>query len=366
MMEKIGKKMVFSLALLGFLYVPVVFSTEKVYAQEETTCPSNDRGGQLRLPFEGAWGISQGYGGTFSHQAGGRDQFALDFNLAGNSDAHQPVYAPGKGKIVSNVLADNEIICFDLEGDGLGSVEIGHLEPSSKSQIGNELDRGEELGTLIGGPTAHSSGPHIHIAYFNGPNCRGLSVPFNDMFGEGLSFPDQAGINDWAGSLVGCGQVPEPSESTAPEPPGAIDTILNWIGFGNEPPPPPPAADPNIGNVGPSGYQSPHYGTVDTEPMSLDGFVTLVVVKIEQFGPQSFTQLAYNIIDLVVYGAITFLVLVIVYSGFLFVTSGGNDAKVTRARSSLRNIVKGAAILIVAVALKAAIMVLQAQGIINV
>lgn len=62
---------------------------------------------------------------------------------------------------------------------------------------------------------------------------------------------------------------------------------------------------------------------------------------------KSFTQLIEGIIDWVYSIGIVIAVLVIVYSGFLFMVSGGNEEKVTKAKRALMWSLIGLAVLLV-------------------
>lgn len=62
----------------------------------------------------------------------------------------------------------------------------------------------------------------------------------------------------------------------------------------------------------------------------------------------SFTTLADNIIDFLIKIGAPIAVIVVIYAGFLFMTSGGNEEKVTKAKSALTWAVVGLAVLIVA------------------
>lgn len=62
----------------------------------------------------------------------------------------------------------------------------------------------------------------------------------------------------------------------------------------------------------------------------------------------SFTKLADNIIDFLIKIGGPIAVIMVIWSGFLFMKSGGNEEKITQAKSTLTWTVVGLAVLIVA------------------
>lgn len=90
-----------------------------------------------------------------------------------------------------------------------------------------------------------------------------------------------------------------------------------------------------------------------------DQGVIPITITINEYGPDSFLQLSYNIIDTILRFAFTFLILAVVYSGFLYVLSGGSERKILRARNSLKYIVVGMVILVAALMIKGGIQAVE-------
>jgi hypothetical protein len=97
--------------------------------------------------------------------------------------------------------------------------------------------------------------------------------------------------------------------------------------------------------------------TVDT--WGGDKGVIPIVIAIDQYGPNSFLELTYEIIDTILRFAFTFLVLAVVYSGFLYLSSGGSERKILLARNSLKYIVVGLVILVASLMVKGGIQAVE-------
>lgn len=72
-------------------------------------------------------------------------------------------------------------------------------------------------------------------------------------------------------------------------------------------------------------------------------------------GIKTVPELLLAIVDLVFLIAVPIIVMCIIYSGFLFVTSGGNDAKIEKARHTFLWTVVGALVLLGAKAIALAV-----------
>src|SRR3989339_694233 len=55
---------------------------------------------ELKLPFQEGetWSVTTGYGGSSYHS--GKDYYAIDFNLSGNSDLCKPILAVADGSVL--------------------------------------------------------------------------------------------------------------------------------------------------------------------------------------------------------------------------------------------------------------------------
>ena len=99
------------------------------------------------------------------------------------------------------------------------------------------------------------------------------------------------------------------------------------------PPPPPPAPPPAAADM----YSNPityagSYGTVDTVPKFLLAAVDLIFLI-----------------------AVPIIVICIIYAGFIFVTAGGNETKIGKARTVITWTIIGAGVLLGAKAIELAI-----------
>ncbi|MBI4066189.1 M23 family metallopeptidase, partial [Candidatus Gottesmanbacteria bacterium] len=132
---------------------------------------------QLKLPFPDGetWVISEGYFGAFSHCitcSGGKDIYALDFNLAGSSDLGRPILAPASGQVIQ-ATCDSEEKMARKEGYGCrvkislagGSYHylVAHLITITVA-VGDMVQQGQQLGLC--GETGFTTGPHVHTALY--------------------------------------------------------------------------------------------------------------------------------------------------------------------------------------------------------
>ncbi len=219
-----------SLSLFSFIFICVLLFAlpHQSKAQDNTSC-SNDTGATLRLPIDGVWRITQGYnclGSGCTHilyNSGFDLRYALDFGELNYLTANQPVFAPGDGLVVTgggSAGGYDEIICINL--DGLGSMEIGHFETRNDPQYkipqpGTRVSRGEIIGQLLAGPSTISSAAHLHIAYYDNDSCYHATTPFDNLFGFDLSndgsynrFGPQYNGFTTEHQTVGCGATPDP------------------------------------------------------------------------------------------------------------------------------------------------------------
>ena len=143
----------------------------------------------LTLPFNGIWGVIQGFDSGETHV--GYAAYALDFvpaedpnvavpeekrrKLADYPCFGQPVLAAGDGTVVwardgspdrplnKEVKGDpgNFVIVKHGEGE---FTELRHLQAKSvKVKVGDQVARGQELGTC--GNSGNAKTPHVHIGF---------------------------------------------------------------------------------------------------------------------------------------------------------------------------------------------------------
>lgn len=72
-------------------------------------------------------------------------------------------------------------------------------------------------------------------------------------------------------------------------------------------------------------------------------------------GISTIPDLLLAIVDLIFLVGVPIIVIFIIYSGFLFVTAGDNDAQITKARTTLKWTLLGALVLLGAKAIAAAV-----------
>jgi murein DD-endopeptidase MepM/ murein hydrolase activator NlpD len=123
----------------------------------------------LPYPAGGAYPVSQGFHGKYSHTGG--DCFSIDFKMPEGS----PVHAAREGVVVgtkddSNIGGSSKKYEWDANyilikhSDGT----LGHYVHLQKDgvtvKVGDEVRAGQLIGRS--GNTGHSTGPHLHFAVF--------------------------------------------------------------------------------------------------------------------------------------------------------------------------------------------------------
>lgn len=163
------------------------------------------------LPFRygSSWYVTQGQGGSYSHQ--GNQYYSFDFNKGSNVRStsnpayNQPLYSPVDGKVVElrNGIRDfqnnttsnannhwgwgNTLVIKDTAGTYY--VRLCHFKYRSTShlRVGSYVKRGQYIGRL--GQTGYSTSPHLHIQVMR--SVRGSSVDFRFYEGD-LRYGDWA------------------------------------------------------------------------------------------------------------------------------------------------------------------------------
>ncbi len=323
-----------------FLTVIFLFTPFQAHADSTMSCDNDSFGGALRLPIDGVWRITQGYncvGENCTHvlyPSGFDLRYALDFGELNYQTANQPVFAPGDGTIITgggSAGGYDEIICINL--DGLGSMEIGHFETRNDPQyripaIGTRVSRGEIIGQLLATPSAISTAAHLHIGYYDNNSCHRTTVPFDNLFGFPL--PSDGSYNlygpQWNGfSLVhqevGCGVLPDPAAYL----PGS-NLLTN-------------AYYNSYIYVPYEAYISQYNIDIDTSTVTtvqspiLDESLTAVIVRLIKEG--------------VKYGP-WLLAVMIMITGFMFITSMGITTRIMRARSAFKFVIIGITVVLFA------------------
>lgn len=209
----------------------------------------------LYLPFSPhqTWYVCQGYFGTVTH--GGT--YSLDLTLdpegmgaAGcwgwdpgdqSYSAHQQVLAPGAGVVDYKYGTNSDLICLDL--DVGGSLQIGHMTPSSKTGEGWIPAQGL-LGTTSVANTANGDYSHIHVRAYGSNDCSGSSVPFAGTY-RFFGVPDLVDLKPWSAlgnnyvnHYFGLGvsqlMVQRSQDDAGAEPSGCTEQLgLNEIYLGN-------------------------------------------------------------------------------------------------------------------------------------
>ncbi|MBU1446274.1 peptidoglycan DD-metalloendopeptidase family protein [Patescibacteria group bacterium] len=156
------------------------------------------------LPFQfgSSWYVTQGQGGSFSHQ--GNQYYAFDFNKGSNVNSssnpayNQPLYSPVDGEIMelrdgirdfqnnTSSNADNHwgwgntLVIKD--SGGTYHIRLCHFKYGSTShlRVGDYVNRGDYIGRL--GQTGFSTSPHLHIQVMT--SVRGSSVNFRFVEGD--------------------------------------------------------------------------------------------------------------------------------------------------------------------------------------
>jgi murein DD-endopeptidase MepM/ murein hydrolase activator NlpD len=136
--------------------------------------------------------INQGYFGTFSHQRGTDDQYAIDFDMPQGTI----VCAARAGRVVGVRMdstvggpdpsfrsCDNHIV---LKHDDGSYAEYVHLAPNgSLVRVGQNVTVGQPIG--FSGRTGFSAGPHLHFSVYvpiDGLHIK--SVPMRFESSEGI------------------------------------------------------------------------------------------------------------------------------------------------------------------------------------
>ena len=176
---------------------------------------------KLPYPAGTTMGVSQGWGGTWSHT--GNLYYAIDFNLPGTADLGIHVLAVADGTVTyryddctcegcsCNGGWGNAIV---IDHGGGEFSKYTHFQTGTIPnwiQVGTHVCRGLHVGNL--GNTGASTGSHLHFQFQSAGTLNGPSIPF-DKFAETSGVPQQGGTYTSSNQeLSACGP-PEPCSIT--------------------------------------------------------------------------------------------------------------------------------------------------------
>lgn len=154
------------------------------------------------LPYpEGVgMGVSQGWGGTYSHT--GNLYYAIDFNQAGSGDRGIHILSVGDGTVSyrydscscdgcdCNYGWGNAVVIDHGNGEASKYTHLEYNSIPGVVQVGADACRGLFIGTL--GSTGNSTGPHLHFQFQDGGGLGDASIPF-DRFFETSGVPQEGG-----------------------------------------------------------------------------------------------------------------------------------------------------------------------------
>ncbi len=155
---------------------------------------------RLPYPADLTMGVSQGWGGAWSHQ--GNLYYAIDFNLPGNADLGVHVLAVEDGAVTYRYEDCTCEGCSCNGGWGNAIVvdhgggeysKYTHLQTDSipdSLQVGSTVCQGLHLGNI--GNTGNSTGSHLHFQFQSDGTLNGPSIPF-ERFEETSGVPQEGG-----------------------------------------------------------------------------------------------------------------------------------------------------------------------------
>jgi len=153
-----------------------------------------------RLPYPAGLSmvVTQGFGGTWSHQ--GNLYHSLDFSLPGNADLGLHVLAVGDGAVTyrhdscsdngggCNGGWGNAIVIDHGNGEHSKYTHLQHDSIPNWIQVGTTVCRGLHIGNI--GNTGNSTGPHLHFQFQSVGTLNGPSISF-DKFAETSGVPQE-------------------------------------------------------------------------------------------------------------------------------------------------------------------------------
>jgi murein DD-endopeptidase MepM/ murein hydrolase activator NlpD len=176
---------------------------------------------KLPYPAGTTMGVSQGWGGTWSHT--GNLYYGIDFNLPGTADLGLHVLAVADGTVTYRY---DDCTCEGCScNGGWGNaivIDHGNGEFSKYThfqvdsipnwiQVGTQVCRGLHIGNL--GNTGASTGSHLHFQFQSAGTLNGTSISF-DRFSETSAEPQEGGSYTSSNQeLSTCGP-PEPCSVT--------------------------------------------------------------------------------------------------------------------------------------------------------
>ena len=266
------------------------------------------------------WYICQGYNGQISHQG----KMALDLSVApnsigangctpstANSSAGHLVTAPSDGEIVWIGTNSTDIMCFNLSNGG--SLKIGHLYMSVN--VGQIVSQGDTLGYMSAAAPLNGNYAHYHIEPFIDNGCISPDPSgFANLFGGDVSLAPDGSANQWSGATLSplCGAL--------------AGTAINPFDFTNPFLPQHPNYEPPV-YIPYEAYVSQYNIVIDT------GTVTTVVSPVVD---DSLIGVMIRLVkEGIKYGP-WLLALMIVITGFMFITSMGITTRIMRARRAFQ------------------------------
>lgn len=184
----------------------------------------------LPYPAGTAMGVSQGWGGSWSHT--GNLYYGIDFNLPGTADLGIHVLAVADGTVTyryddctcegcsCNGGWGNAVVIDHGGGEFSKYTHFQYGSIPDSIQVGTTVCAGMHVGNI--GNTGASTGSHLHFQFQSDGTLNGPSIPF-DRFAETSGVPQEGG--SYASSnqeRSDCGP-PEPCSITVEGPATVID-----------------------------------------------------------------------------------------------------------------------------------------------
>jgi len=136
----------------------------------------------MRVPFEGTYRLTQGFGenpGSYS-RFGMQGHNGLDYATPDSTQILSPI----EGKVVEALLDQNGYgLYLKIENDGEGSI-LAHLK-EYRVGLGDHVKEGQVV--ALSNNTGNSTGPHLHWGYYRKPRDRSNGY---------AGYIDQAGLLD--------------------------------------------------------------------------------------------------------------------------------------------------------------------------
>ena len=158
---------------------------------------------QFPAPAGTHWQVASGYNTATHSEADGGDPYALDIVRTDAATGGTAVLAPVSGRIA--YVGSSGSRCVGITDDAGNRLMMCHLNPAPGLDRGQEVVRGEQIGTVAeAGDAANNGLAHIHFAVNLSGDPRGYgsgaSLPFAGALAiEGVELPAVTTANAYGG-----------------------------------------------------------------------------------------------------------------------------------------------------------------------